>query len=44
MLKNTLQKNNNNKSIKRKYNYEFKYNAQAIYNKKKFLSKQKVGS
>jgi len=32
MLKNTLQKKLKNVYIKRQFNYEFKYNAQAIYN------------
>ncbi len=42
MLKNTLQnKTKQKKSIKMQFNYEFKYNAQAIYNKHFSLSKQK---
>jgi hypothetical protein len=44
MLKNTLQKYIYNISIKRQFNYEFKYNAQAIYNKHFSLFKQKVKS
>jgi hypothetical protein len=32
MLKNTLQKKLKNVYIKRQFNYEFKYNAQTIYN------------
>jgi hypothetical protein len=44
MLKNTLQKRIENVSIKIQINYEFKYNAQAIYNKHFSLSKQKVKS
>jgi hypothetical protein len=44
MLKNTLQKKLENVYIKRQSNYEFKFNAQAIYNKKISLSKQKVKS
>jgi hypothetical protein len=43
MLNNTLLKKLENVFIKRQFNYESKYNAQAIYNKKK-LSKQKVKS
>jgi hypothetical protein len=42
MLKNTLQKKLENVYIKIQFNYEFKYNAQAIYNKHFFLYKQKV--
>jgi hypothetical protein len=44
MLKNILQKKIKSISIKRRFNYEFKYNAQAIYNKQFSLSKQKVPS
>jgi len=43
MLKNTLQKKKK-KSIKKKFNYESKYNAQVLYNKKNSLLKQKVKS
>jgi hypothetical protein len=43
MLKNTLQKKIENVSIKRQFNYEYKYNAQVIYFKK-IVSKQKVKS
>jgi hypothetical protein len=43
-LKNTLQKKLENVSIKRQFNYEFKYNAQSISNKHYSLSKQKVRS
>jgi hypothetical protein len=39
MLKNTLQIIIINVSIKRQFNYESKYNAQAIYNKHFSLSK-----
>jgi len=44
MLKNTLQIFLENVYIKRQFNYESKYNAQFIYNKKNSLSKQEVKS
>jgi hypothetical protein len=44
MLKNTLQKKLENVYIKIQFNYEYKYNAQVVYNKKNFLFKQKVKS
>jgi hypothetical protein len=44
MLTNTLQKKLEKISIKKKFNYESKYNAQFIYDKHFFLSKQKARS
>jgi len=44
MLKNSLQKKLKNVFIKGQFNYEFKYNAQIIYNKHFSLFKQKVKS
>jgi len=44
MLKNTLNFFLEIVYIKKQFNYESKHNAQAIYNKHFFLSKQKVGS
>jgi hypothetical protein len=44
MLKKTPQKKLENVSIKRQFNYEFKYNVRAIYNKHFSLSKQMVRS
>jgi hypothetical protein len=44
MLKNTLSKKLENVSVKRQFNYEFKYDAQAIYNKYFFIFKKKVKS
>jgi hypothetical protein len=41
MLKNTLPKKLENVFIKRQFNYELKYNAQAIYNKPFSLFKKR---